>query len=66
MMVTKAQWEENAIKKYGSIDKAKEAMRQYSNMSSRNSLGKGGFAKMDKDKLRELSRQAARKRWSKE
>lgn len=64
-MVNKQQWEENAVKKYGSIEKAKEEMRKFATLSKRNQGGTGGFASMDKDKLREVSIQAAKKRWNK-
>lgn len=49
---------EKMIEKHGSEEAAKEAMRQMASLSSRNSKGTGGFAKMkreDPELLKQIS-----------
>lgn len=46
------------IAKYGSVEAGKDFMRQMQKKSRVNYKGTGGFAAMDKDKLKEVQRKA--------
>lgn len=54
---------QNLIDKYGSEEAARAEMRRRAEKSSRNRGKKGGFASMDTDKLKEITRKGGKNRW---
>lgn len=54
------------VEKHGSEAAVRTFMRSSANKSSRNSGGKGGFAKMQQEnpeRLQQIAREASKKRW---
>lgn len=49
-------WMQAMVAKHGSEEAVRAVMREYAAKSKRNQGGKGGFASLDKEALREVSR----------
>lgn len=59
-------WWKSMVAIHGSEAAVREYMRQNAAKSSRNKEGKGGFAAMPTEKVKELSKKANNTRWNRE
>ena len=59
-MEHKGKWWARMIEKHGSEENVREFMRQSANQSKRNLGGSGGFASLDKERLKEISIKAGK------